>query len=410
MLERFTIESFKSFKTLTLELPKLTVLFGPNAAGKSNILDAIQAFSRIAIGRTLADALRSIRGYPVEAFTFPSTGLPGLLSAESTQFTLAGDLRVGKELFRYRVGVAIKPSSGALSVVDEYLTALTLKNEPRGAADIERVNDRLNVRRRSHPGRPRRESLGLNYALLSDPRFSAPEYRAIEKVRTELSGWRTYYLDPRAAMRQARPPAQVTDVGVLGQDIAPFLYRLRADKPKHFESLKKTLRALVPSVEDVSVDLDKSRGILDVLVRQDGIDFSSRIVSEGTLRVLALCAIAINPWKGSLIAFEEPENGVHPRRLDLIAQLLTSMAQQDGQQLLVTTHSPRFCEAVLRQHPSPRDSMALLRVKKSRATSEASVFKVTGPLFSDVEITEGLASSTEDGRFEALVLRGLLDE
>lgn len=410
MLTHFTIEGFKSFKKLSLDLPRLTVLFGPNASGKSNILDAIQAFSRIGTSRTLVEAMRTpIRGLPIEAFTFPPSGLPGLLSAESAKFSLSGDLRVGKESYQYRIGVGIQPTSGTLSVVDEYLTALNTRGEPRGVADIEVVDSKLNVRRKSRPGRPRREALGQNYAVLSDPRLGAPEYRPLEKVRSELSGWRTYYLDPRVSMREARSPVEVADIGVLGEEIAPFLYRLKADKPKHFDSVRRTLRSLVPSVEDISVDLDKKRGTLDVLVRQDGIDFSSRIVSEGTLRVLALCAIAANPWKGSLIAFEEPENGVHPRRLELIAQLLTSLAAQEDQQLIVTTHSPLFCEAVLHQSRTRPELIALLHVKKTRASTEASVFRVTGPLFSDQEIADGLTSKVEDGRFEALLLRGMLD-
>jgi predicted ATPase len=133
-----------------------------------------------------------------------------------------------------------------------------------------------------------------------------PEYRAIDRVRNELSGWRTYYLDPRVAMRAARPPSEVDDIGVLGQDIAPFLYRLQAEHPKHFETVRRTVRALVPAVEDVLVDLDKRRGTLDVQIRQDGVLFSSRIVSEGTLRVLSLAAVAANPWGGSLLAFDRP--------------------------------------------------------------------------------------------------------
>ena len=96
------------------------------------------------------------------------------------------------------------------------------------------------------------------------------------------------------------------------------------------------------------MDLDKRRGTLDILIRQDGTDFSTRIMSEGTLRVLALCAIAANPWGGSLIAFEEPENGVHPRRIELIAQLLISLARNQKRQVIATTHSPVFCDAILK--------------------------------------------------------------
>ena len=117
-------------------------------------------------------------------------------------------------------------------------------------------------------------------------------------------------------MRAPRAPADVFDIGAYGEDIGPFLYKLRAEEPGRFQAVSRTLRSIVPSVESLTVQLDERRGTLDMLIRQGGVEYSSRIVSEGTLRVLALCAIAVNPWGGSLLAFEEPENGVHPRRLD----------------------------------------------------------------------------------------------
>jgi predicted ATPase len=413
VLKKLIVNGFKSLENVAVEFPRMAVLFGPNAAGKSNLLDAIQALSRIGTSRTLSDALSEpIRGYPIEAFAFPAGGLPSLLSNETASFSLESHLDIGKEhsVYLYRVTVQIQPGSGSLGVRDEYLAALGKKGEPKGNPTIERVDGQLRVRRKSKPAKPRQEPLGLNYAILSDPRFSGIEYRAIERCRSELAGWRTYYLDPRGAMRSARPPSDVRDIGVLGEDIAPFLYRLRAEQPKHFDAVKRTLRTLIPSVEDLTVDLDKKRGTLDIQVRQGSKEFSSRIVSEGTLRVLALCALTVNPWSGSLLAFEEPENGVHPRRLELIVQLLASLAADQGRQVVVTTHSPLFCDAVLKLAKLQPKDVALLRVRQGVDGTEIVPFNVTGPLFKDHEIADALTTGTEDGLFENLILRGMIDE
>ena len=188
------------------------------------------------------------------------------------------------------------------------------------------------------------------------------EYPGIESCRREFEGWRIYYLDPRVAMRTARPPADVQDIGLLGENIAPYLYRLRAEHPKHFAAVKRTLRSLIPSVDELGVDLDEKRGTLDIQVRQAGADFSSRIISEGTLRMLALCSIAANPWTKGLVAFEEPENGVHPRRLELIADLLVSLSIQQKRQVVVTTHSALFCDAVLKKRRDTPDEIAMLNM------------------------------------------------
>ncbi len=411
MLKSLTVRGFKSLKDVTVEFPRMAVLFGPNAAGKSNLLDAVQALSRIGTQRTIADALSEpIRGYPIEAFLFPSGGLAGLLATPSGRFSIEADLTREKDIYQYRVAVEIVPGSGALAVADEFLSALGRDGNPKGLAAIEQVEGKLRVRRKGEGGKPRNESLHQNYAILSDPRLGTPLYRAIERARSELSGWRTYYLDPRVAMREAKPPSDVRDIGVLGHEIAPFLYRLRAEHPKHFQAVARTVRSIVPSVEDMMVDLDKRRGTLDILIRQGGVDYSSRVVSEGTLRVLALCAIAVNPWGGSLFAFEEPENGVHPRRIELIAQLLLSLALEQGRQVVVTTHSPLFCDAVLKGARSRPDDVGLFNVRRDGQATVVEPFDVMGPLFKDHEIAAALTAGTEDGLFENLLLRGMLDE
>ncbi len=412
MLRRLSVKGFKSLADVEVDFPRLTVFFGPNAAGKSNLFDAIQALSRIGTSRTIADALSEpIRGYPIESFAFSQGGLAQLLSSEKAEFTLGADLSVRRERYRYQITVEIQPASGSLTVRHEYLTSIAANGDAKGAATIETVGDQIRIRRKGKAARPREEPGKSNYAVLSDPRLAGPYYASIEKCRAELSVWRTYYLDPRIAMRIAKPPADVRDIGVLGEDIAPFLYRLRAENPpRHFDAVKRTLRSLIPSVEDLTVDLDKRRGTLDIQVRQDGIDFSSRIISEGTLRVLALCSIAVNPWSGGLLAFEEPENGVHPRRIELIAQLLTSLALDQGRQVIVTTHSPLFCDAVLKQAISREYGVSLFNVKRGPNGTEVREFGAVGPLFQDDQIRTSLAAGTEEGLFESLMLKGMFNE
>ena len=411
MLKRLSVRGFKSLREVTVELPRMAVLFGQNAAGKSNVLEAIQALSRVGTLRTLSDALAEpIRGYPIEAFSYPSGGLAELLSSSRAQFALEADLVVEKERYRYRIEVAIEPSSGRLSTADEYLALLGASGEPKGTPAIERVDGNLHIQRKSKPDHPRQEPVGLNHTILSDARLGGVEYRWLERVRTELSDWRIYYLDPRVAMRSVKAPSDVRDIGALGDDIAPFLYRLRGEDPKRFAAVVRTLRSVVPSVEDLAVDLDTRRGTLDISIRQGGVNYSSRIVSEGTLRVLALCAIAANPWGGSVIAFEEPENGVHPRRIELIAQLLLSLAVEQGRQVVVTTHSPLFCDAILKGARERPNDVALFNVRRDGASTVVERFETTGPLFKDHEIAAALTASTEDGLFESLLKRGLLNE
>lgn len=411
MLEKLTVLGFKSLTCVeNVELPRMAVLFGPNAAGKSNFVEAIQVLSRLATSRTLAEAFsEGLRGQPIEAFSFPPGGLPQLLQQSSAAFELEATLVFGKWRYLYRVEIRVNPASGNLTIGDEYLADLTATRKGENTI-IEAKDGQLTIRRRNKSNGPRPRPVGLDHTLLSDVRFGHREYRDIEKCRSEFSRWRTYYLDPRVAMRQPGSPGPVQDIGTLGEHVSSFLYHLRGEDPKRFSAVIRTLRTIIPSVEALDIDLDERRGTLDILVRQGGRDFSSRIVSEGTLRVIALCALAVNRWSGSLLAFEEPENGVHPRRLELIADLLLSLCVQQERQILVTTHSPLFASIMLRRARQDPQMVRLFQVQQGLEGTRVKPFDPGNPLLDDQEIARALVSESEDAVFTGLLMRGLLDE
>lgn len=385
MLTRLRVQGFKSLQDVEIQLAPLVVLMGPNAAGKSNLLEALLLLSRLATEQTLAAALEPpLRGYPLEAFSLPEKGLEGLLLQDRAELSLAaevqparGSKRGSPEPLLYRVGVWIQPKTGALGVSDENLVRLKKDKTPKQKPRIERHGDSLIVRQLGESGHPRHEPLGLNHTLVSNLQFTGEHrYPDFDRLRSELSAWQTYYLEPRIAMREPQPPREVADIGPRGEWIAPFLYRLKESDAnrKFFLAIGRALRSAIPTVEDLDVDLDPRRGTLDILIRQDGTPYSSRVVSEGTLRVLALCCLAGNPWPGELIAFEEPENGVHPRRIEVVADLLARIAEQRRSQVVVTTHSPTLIAAMLRRAQDTPDLVKLFRCSQRGRTTQVQEF------------------------------------
>jgi predicted ATPase len=416
VLNRFRVTGFKSLNGLDLTLPRLAVLFGPNSSGKSNVIDALQALARLATERTLKEALAEpIRGYPVEAFTLPRGGLPALLRQDQAGFELQADITttVGStagQHFGYRIGVGIHPPTSSLRVTDEFLVRLTKKGDHALSPRIEPVDGgRLAVRRLTQPGQPRHEPLGGAHSQLSDARFSGSMYPDFERLRAEFGGWRAYYLDPRVAMRHPAPPSDTSDIGVLGENIAPYLFVLKNSYPKHYAAVGRAVRAIIPSISSVDVDLDDKRGTLDINIVQDGIPYSSRVVSEGTLRVLALCAIAVNPRPASLVAFEEPENGVHPRRIEAIADLLTSLVASGQTQLIVTTHSAVFAGAMLRRRHETPGLIDLFTCTRDGSLTRVRPLHDLGLLFGDKQIADALSEPDEDRMLTTLLLEGWVD-
>jgi predicted ATPase len=416
VLRSIEIQGFKSLRRVRVELPRLTVLLGPNAAGKSNFIDALLGLSLLATERTLADAIAPIRGYPVEAFTLPSGGLEALLRKKRTSFQFDADIQVENSAlprsvahrFNYSSSVQIEPATGALSVGHEFLVALDRAGNPKGLPRIEPGHQELTIRPQRQ-GRPWHEPLGMNHTLLSDQRLTGEKYRDVDAVRSELGSWRVYYLDPRVQMRRATPPSEVADIGALGENLAPFLYELKHRYRRNFDAVRRAVRSVIPSIRSIDVDLNTRRGELDLIVHQDGVPYSSRVISEGTLRVLALCALALHPQPSSLVAFEEPENGVHPHRLEMIADLLLSVVRNRGTQVVVTTHSPILGAAMLRRmRETPIDIGLFVCSLQDSETVIRRLEPSPGTLFDDQEIL-GALSDPRDDVFEEMLVRGWLD-
>lgn len=151
-------------------------------------------------------------------------------------------------------------------------------------------------------------------------------------------------------MRQESALRAVDSVGADGRDISGFYHTLKIQAPKQFEGISKALPITIPNAESIETAITEE-GLIKLLYKDSGSTYSSRVISDGTLRVLGLLAIMSRFNKASTIGFEEPENGVHPRRLSIIARLLDNTTLSDSHtQVIVTTHSPRLPELL---NPTP---------------------------------------------------------
>lgn len=110
MLKRIRVKGYKSLDDIEVKLPRLSVLFGPNAAGKSNFLDLLQLFSKLGTSRTVKEAFDPpYRGKPLESFTLGEKGLEGLLERERLTFSVEADLAaVG---FRHQISLPANPGN-----------------------------------------------------------------------------------------------------------------------------------------------------------------------------------------------------------------------------------------------------------------------------------------------------------
>jgi predicted ATPase len=445
MLRRIHIKGYKSLADVEFTLEPLAVLFGPNASGKSNFLDALQLLSRIATSRTLKEAFEPpYRGTPLESFAFHPAGVKGLLRREQASFTIEADVdlsasvveAVNREIhdmkagksgtaqarqigrasktgearaalplvretsLRYRIQVEVLPKTGVLRVVDEYLAALTRKGGPKSSRKpfLEPEGDRLCLRM-ERQGHPVYYDLGLSHAIISQPLFP-PHCPHVVAMRRELESWLFFYFEPRERMRLPNPVKEVRHIGLMGEDLAAFLNTLKAFDPAQFDAVQKALRMIIPSVTGIDVGVN-DLGEVDLWVKEGDMPVPARVVSEGTLRVLGLLALGGTRKPPALIGFEEPENGIHPRRIRLVAELLKSRASSRSTQIIVTTHSPILLDLIQDKY--------LHVCRKTEEGTQIEPFTTWGPLGKKRDVATALDANGETLPVSERILRGDFD-
>ena len=435
MLKRIRIDGYKSLTDLEVSLEPLTVLFGPNAAGKSNFLDALQLLSKLGTSRTLKEAFDPpYRGKPLESFTIGGKGIKGLLEQEMLSFCIEADLhlsdaivnavdrqiqdmrrpsgmagtqrkskvhaRVRERDLRYRLEIEMLPRSGILRVSDEYLAALNTKGEPTGRRKpfIERQGEKIHLRleRQAHPTYYDRF---LDYSILSMPHYP-PHYPHLVAARRELENWLFFYFEPRERMRAANPVKAVRHIGLMGEELASFLNTLKSVDPNQFEAVEKALHALMPNIEGIEVEVS-DLGEVELRLREGGVAIPARVLSEGTLRMLGLLALTGVKEPPALVGFEEPENGVHPRRIQLIAEFLKTQENLTNSQYIVTTHSPIL--------PDQVGGKSLFVVRRKDRNTRIDPFSTWGPLWQRRDINEAFDDSREGLPISQRILRGDFD-
>lgn len=424
MITRLQVSGYKSLDGVDVSFRPLTVVFGPNAVGKSNLLDLLGLVSRMVTEPTLDQAFERHRGAPLEAFTFDERGLPGLQERDSARFSIAVDVelspsvvdRVERQIaqareglvsessgvkrrtvterrLRYAVTVEVRTATGHLRVVDEGLVALKDDRTPKASRsrmpfiELHPSGEHV-VLRMEKQGRPTHEEVGQDRTIVSKPLYP-PHYPHVIALREELSRWRFYFLEP-SAMREDTPVKEVETLASNGADIAAFYNTLRARNELQFRALGKSLKQVVPSIDRLDVQRT-DQGMVRVLVEESGMPLSSRLISEGTLRVLGLLAIT-NPLEPlSLVGYEEPENGVHPNRLAMVARLLENAATRGDTQFILNTHSP-----VLPEHLQRTDGALLVRCfRRGRVTRFAPFDDAElGTLLTPQAIEQALAEPT----------------
>lgn len=355
MLSSFTVKNFKSYREATLELAPLTVLTGANAAGKSNLLEALRLLSWVAQGNQLASiryALekddQAIRG------TVQNLGFRG-----GNVFSLA----CRSSLPRWNsYSISLKTrENGELRIEDEELGGtgegvplLEIVNRQEAANQVQVAYHNFAQGSRK-PRIACNDQMSVLAQLQSPARFgrSHPEaQRLIPEIATQYLDWLSsiVFLDPQpSAMRNYgfKTDRMLRETGA---NLSGVLFNLCAGRKDAYNELLDLIKAL-PEQDFKELDfIDTPRGetmvrLIETLGGKDTA-YDATLLSDGTLRVLALGAAALASPEGSLIVIEGIDSSVHPSRAKRLLEHLARLATARNLRIILDSHDPALLDAL----------------------------------------------------------------
>ena len=405
MLIRLRIQGFKNFLDTEIHFGPFTCVAGPNGIGKSNLFDAIRFISMLA-DRPLIEAAMSVRDEKERTNTVDSLFYRAG-AYQSDRMSFEADIIVPKEgvddlgqpakatsnLLKYSLTIARCPESSTrggstLKILSEGLTYIprsrpsekipfphrkswrdSVMTGERRSPYISTRDGIVKVHQDGKGGRPWRYSANsLPRTVLSS--VNALEAPTVLMARQELQSWKLLQLEP-SCMRAPDTFTAPPHLGSDGSHLPATLHRLAMDSeapqgsaPRIYAEITNRLANLVDDIHDIQIDIDERRELLTLEAAGRDMDFhAARSLSDGTLRFLALAVMERDPESVGLICMEEPENGIHPERIEHMVDLLLDLAMDTDEpmdrdnpfrQIIINTHSPIMVRQV------PQDSLLFM--------------------------------------------------
>lgn len=306
-LDRIQIAGFKSIRDQSLNLGSLNVLIGANGAGKSNFIEVFRLLNEI-INQNL-------------------------------------------QLFVGRSGGADRLLHFGSKTTEKIILDLTFENNAYNCQLVQTSGDALifgaeNISYK-WPERDRPYSIllgaGHQETRLIEESQKLSNYSIAGHVIAAFRDWKVYHFHDTSASARVKQTGDIEDNIALRPDagnLAAFLYRLQETAPENFSNIVDTVRMVAPFFG--SLDLQPSRLNPDKIKlewKEKGSDayFDGQSLSDGTLRFLCLATLLLQPQPPTTILIDEPELGLHPYAVTVLADLFRSAAERA--QVIVSTQS-----------------------------------------------------------------------
>ena len=361
MIKKFSIKNFKSYQAAEMPLSTLTFLIGANASGKSNALEAIRLLSWLAKGTRLDDIERGIqgagmlvRGEPTNLFRDPDKalgigcsmlGIPDDWSLLSLEVGLISDhlIITGESVCKESEQT---PSSAPLYRVDSPANVQT-----------DEISVMYNDFKKgpNKPHIPCSNRQAIFYQLDTPGRFDKENEKSqiiipavVKAIREMLRD--VVFLGPQPAAMRGYVRVKDDRMKENGENLSGVLYKIWSGDESERRALLEFVRFLPEQdILDIRFVKTETNEVRVRLVESFGGKESvvdAPVLSDGTLRVLAVGATLLSAPRGSLVVIEEIDKGVHPSRAKSLISQIREISENRNLRVLLTTHNPALIDAL----------------------------------------------------------------
>lgn len=380
MITRLRVNGFKNLVGLEARFGPLTGIAGLNGVGKSNLFDALALLKGLST-HSLVEAFHLVRGADQELRNVFTTRGPDRISFDLDMLVpqrgtdeFGQTAEASSTFLNYQVELSLqngtrielesetleqipkKEAAGRLSFASREWLESVVKTSRRNAPYISTDDSGqvLHHREGRHGGGSWRfQGKTLTRTVLSSAQ-NAQESPTAVMARKTLASIRFLQLEP-TSLRLADKFSADNELAADGRHLPATLdFLSQANPDLYFTSLSNRLATLVAGVDRISVMRDEGRrNLIAQLKFLSGEEFPASSLSDGTLRFLALAALESDPRVLGTLCLEEPENGIHPQKLDAMLRLLRTHAcdptyscdtDNPLRQVIFSTHSTGLVE------------------------------------------------------------------
>jgi predicted ATPase len=308
-LKHIKVTGFKSIAKLDLPMRNINILIGANGAGKTNFISLFSFLSNLSHGKLRKYV--ELEGYANTFFCFGAKKTP--------RITI--NLEVGKN--GYNVSFLHGANDDSLIFEEEYCTVVS------------------SAKKWTVKGKPGESG------LLPDSEAKSPYVR--EYTREYLEKCRVHHFhdtSPSAGFKQACDLSESDYLYKDAKNLAAFLYRLRTEYSKNYRDIVSTIQTVAPFFHDFYLMPRGSKGEEKIILKWSHRDhenpFSANQLSDGTARFICLAVLLLQPQdlKPNTIILDEPELGLHPAALHVLAEIVKAAAKDN--QVICSTQSVTF--------------------------------------------------------------------